>query len=127
MIKDLIPGEMVPEPICPINMYFEGDENKCDTSKCDFDLEFRNCTRACEIEQKNATDIISLEKLIILTKAACELLQDWTLCPDCSEAFGYWYRTKGKEDSILIIEYLLRKGMSPKEAATLIYQQHKAF
>jgi len=84
-------------------------------------------TEACKIERKNTADIRSVEKLIILTKAACELLQGWTLCPDCSEAFGYWYRTKGKEDSILIIEDLLRKGVSPREAATLIYQQHKAF
>ena len=35
----------VPYPICPLNMYFEGDEDKCDTSKCDF--ENRTCTEAC--------------------------------------------------------------------------------
>lgn len=37
----------VPHPICPINMYFEGDEDRCDTSKCDF--EDRSCTEACRI------------------------------------------------------------------------------
>ena len=48
MIIDPITKEQIPEPICPINMYFEGDEGKCDTSKCDFDTEFRCCTEACK-------------------------------------------------------------------------------
>lgn len=38
----------VPHPICPLNMYFEGDEDKCDTSKCDFDTERGGCTEACK-------------------------------------------------------------------------------
>lgn len=37
----------VPHPICPLNLYFEGDENKCDTGKCDFDTERRGCTESC--------------------------------------------------------------------------------
>jgi hypothetical protein len=41
--------ENVPYPICPLNMYFEGDENKCDTNKCDFDTDTRSCTEACKI------------------------------------------------------------------------------
>lgn len=39
----------VPYPICPVNMYFEGDEDKCDTSKCDFEFKDRSCTEACKI------------------------------------------------------------------------------
>ena len=34
-------------PICPLNMYFDGDEDKCDVSKCDFTAEFRDCGKAC--------------------------------------------------------------------------------
>lgn len=40
----------VKEPICPINQYWEGDEDKCDTDKCDFDLEIRTCSEACNIQ-----------------------------------------------------------------------------
>jgi len=40
----------VPHPICPLNLYFEGDEDKCDTSKCDF--KNRSCTFACKIDVK---------------------------------------------------------------------------
>ena len=43
--KELIEMKNVKHPICPINMYFEGDEDKCDVSKCDF--ENRSCTEAC--------------------------------------------------------------------------------
>jgi hypothetical protein len=40
--------ENVPQPICPLNMYFEGDEDRCDTSKCNFDEEFyRSCSYGC--------------------------------------------------------------------------------
>jgi len=41
----------VPQPICPINMYFKGDEDKCDLSKCDWDQENRCCTEACRIDK----------------------------------------------------------------------------
>lgn len=34
-------------PICPINIYWEGDEDICDTDLCDFDIEFRNCYCGC--------------------------------------------------------------------------------
>lgn len=44
----------VKHPICPINHYFEGDEDKCDTSKCDYNTDFRNCSEACRIKgEKN--------------------------------------------------------------------------
>ena len=33
--------------ICPLNIYFEGDENKCDVSRCDFTAEFRDCGKTC--------------------------------------------------------------------------------
>lgn len=34
-------------PICPINIYYEGDEDECDESKCDFDIEIRRCSQGC--------------------------------------------------------------------------------
>jgi hypothetical protein len=40
--------DRVPYPICPFSIYFEGDEDKCDVSMCDYDDAFRSCTRACE-------------------------------------------------------------------------------
>ena len=36
-------------PICPINLYYEGDEDKCDVSQCDWDNEIRGCSEACRI------------------------------------------------------------------------------
>ena len=42
----------IKHPICPINIYFEGDEKKCDTSKCDWDIEDRSCSQMCEIKDK---------------------------------------------------------------------------
>lgn len=33
--------------ICPLNVYFEGDENECDVSRCDFTAEFRDCGKTC--------------------------------------------------------------------------------
>ena len=35
-------------PICPINLYFEGDESICDPIKCDWDLGTRMCTESCK-------------------------------------------------------------------------------
>lgn len=40
----------VPHPICPINCYFEGDEYKCDVSKCDWDYKTRSCNSMCVIK-----------------------------------------------------------------------------
>lgn len=49
--------ENVKHPICPLNMYFEGDEDVCDTNKCDYMLDgFRGCTEACKIERKIEND-----------------------------------------------------------------------
>ena len=39
--------EKVPYPICPLTLYFEGDETICDGDKCDYNCEFRECTEAC--------------------------------------------------------------------------------
>jgi len=41
--------EDIKYPICPINLYFEGDENKCNTSKCNWDTETRSCNESCKI------------------------------------------------------------------------------
>ena len=30
-------------PICPLNMYYEGDENTCNEEGCDYDLSTRSC------------------------------------------------------------------------------------
>jgi hypothetical protein len=35
----------VKHPICPLNMYFEGDEDKIDLDKCDF--QNRGCSNTC--------------------------------------------------------------------------------
>lgn len=40
----------IKHPICPLNLYFEGDEDKIDLYKCDF--KNRSCTNACD---KNST------------------------------------------------------------------------
>ncbi|GAH35429.1 unnamed protein product, partial [marine sediment metagenome] len=40
----------VKHPICPLNLYFEGGEDKCDTSKCDFSIDTRSCTEMCRIK-----------------------------------------------------------------------------
>lgn len=42
----------IKHPICPLNMYFEGDEHKFDPSKCNF--KERSCTQACKIEINEA-------------------------------------------------------------------------
>lgn len=39
----------VRHPICPINIYFEGDENKCNEKDCDWDTNTRSCSTACKI------------------------------------------------------------------------------
>jgi hypothetical protein len=39
--------ETVKNPICPINIYWEGDEDKCNTDKCDFNLDTRTCNEGC--------------------------------------------------------------------------------
>ena len=39
--------EEIPYPICPINMYFKGDEDKCNTDMCDFDTKTRSCSGNC--------------------------------------------------------------------------------
>lgn len=46
-------NDNAPYPICPINMYFEGDEDRCDVLHCDFNTETRSCTEACKIDVKD--------------------------------------------------------------------------
>jgi len=41
----------VAHPICPINMYFDGDESECDVEKCDYEVGGFGCTEACKISQ----------------------------------------------------------------------------
>lgn len=43
-------GHDIKYSICPINMYFEGDEDKCNISKCDFNIEFRCCHQTCKVK-----------------------------------------------------------------------------
>ena len=45
-------AEEIKHPICPLNLYFEGDEDKCDNSKCDFDTERRECSTGCETKKE---------------------------------------------------------------------------
>jgi len=35
-------------PICPMSMYFEGDEDKCDEDLCDYEYTTRSCSQGCE-------------------------------------------------------------------------------
>lgn len=58
--------ENVPHPICPINMYFEGDEDKCSVKHCDFDLESRSCSQSCKI------DLEELQKAVVQAKSIHE-------------------------------------------------------
>ena len=44
--KEQIDKAYIKQPICPLNMYFEGDEDICDTNKCDF--EHRRCSESCK-------------------------------------------------------------------------------
>jgi len=44
-------GCPIPQPICPFNMYFEGDEDKCDISKCNYDYDRRACSEQCRIRE----------------------------------------------------------------------------
>ena len=37
-------------PICPIMLYWEGDEDKCNPDECDWDCEIRMCFEACRRE-----------------------------------------------------------------------------
>jgi hypothetical protein len=41
----------VAHPICPINLYFEGDEGKCDVTKCEWDINTRSCTQQCSVDK----------------------------------------------------------------------------
>lgn len=45
--------EDIKYPICPINLYWEGDEGKMDPDKCDFDTNTRTCGEACKKKQKD--------------------------------------------------------------------------
>lgn len=57
----------VASPICPFMMYFQGDENKCDSSKCDYDPECRACSQKCEIPTK-VESFESLQEELILER-----------------------------------------------------------
>ena len=37
----------IPYSICPINMYFEGEENICNKKLCDYEEESRGCSEKC--------------------------------------------------------------------------------
>lgn len=48
-IEEGVIMEKVAHPICPFNLYFEGDEDKCNESKCDYQLFNRSCSSACKV------------------------------------------------------------------------------
>ena len=35
-------------PICPVLLYFKGDEHKCNTSKCNYDKKTKTCSMGCK-------------------------------------------------------------------------------
>ena len=41
-------NEKVAYPICPMEIYFEGEEDICNTKKCDFDPDTRSCSEGCK-------------------------------------------------------------------------------
>jgi hypothetical protein len=38
---------MMKVPICPLLLYFKGDEYKCNNSKCNYDRNTKTCTMKC--------------------------------------------------------------------------------
>lgn len=38
-------------PICPILLFFKGDEWKCNTSKCDYNRFSKLCTMKCNVKK----------------------------------------------------------------------------
>lgn len=40
-------------PICPILLFFEGDEYKCNKHKCNYSLKTKTCTMKCLKFQEN--------------------------------------------------------------------------
>lgn len=50
--------ENVPHPICPLNLYFEGDENICNPANCDYEPESRSCNTGCKQHRYIADDCV---------------------------------------------------------------------
>ena len=61
--------ENVLHPICPLNIFFEGEEDKCDVSKCDFGEGSRSCTEACRIDVKE--DLCDRCRWNVPSKTSC--------------------------------------------------------
>lgn len=40
-------------PICPILLFFKGDEHKCNPNKCNYDMKKKICTMKCLKFQEN--------------------------------------------------------------------------
>jgi len=61
-------------PICPLNMFFEGDENKCNTKNCDFESGLRMCTSQCtsKLIRKKKRE---LDKAYLILGYFCGILQ----------------------------------------------------
>lgn len=69
-------------PICPLNMYFEGDEDKCDASKCDFDTELRICGGGCRLTPEDMQEIAD----------ALPPLKQFEATIECVPAYGWQIR-----------------------------------
>lgn len=52
----------IKHPICPLNIYFEGDENICNSDLCDFDCELKSCSESCKIKIENKNEQILVSK-----------------------------------------------------------------
>ena len=74
IIQDNDNSITVKYPICPINMYFEGDEDKCDTKKCDWNTESRSCNKRCEIKMDKKADY---KYLIIFVAVSNDTYDEW--------------------------------------------------
>jgi len=54
-------NEKVVQPICPINLYFEGDEDICNSEKCDWDIKSRSCSSNCALKEGNINEMPVLQ------------------------------------------------------------------
>ena len=73
--KEVNPRDIpCPNPICPINMFFEGDEDKCDTGKCNWDIDTRSCNMECRVEKNECNHPPST----LVVKAL-------KFCPECGD------------------------------------------
>jgi len=73
-------NEDVRHPICPFNMYFEGEEEICDVNKCDYDFSTRGCCSGCRKDKTPEASILQelLDALFPFADAANAMEWEFT-------------------------------------------------